>query len=180
MQSFSQGPGTSNAVATLSPQSFANKEEGVRTNNAGGWSVKVVKITGPEVAYSQATISLKTKSGALIAQLTTTGSNVNSQTTTAPYWWIAKNTVATSQFWDYETSALVAVANNADVDSSEFENIEGVFLVLLDNDANNKVTAGDTIMVFKSNDNDGVGDVESGATVEISKGGDTIGSVDLN
>jgi hypothetical protein len=84
-----------------------------------------------------------------------------------------------TQFYDLETTSVMNVSVNSDIDANEFQTIQGAFFVILDNDANYKFSAGDVIIIYRSNDWDEIQDIENGSKIEIHYNKKKIGSVEL-
>jgi hypothetical protein len=178
-QSFSQGPGTSGpGIATISIVTFSNKEDGMHTNNSGGWSARIIKVTGPPTEYSDAVIKI-TVSGMTYYSGTISDSNVVKQENAINYYYFKNNKAPHSKYYDYETASLTDVTSSADIDPGEMENLEGCYLMVADNDGNGKVSAADAILVYKSNDCDGEIDIPSGSRLEITEDGISVGSTVL-
>lgn len=182
MQQFSGGPGEQAPNGTFVATTFSNPSEGTtaqKTQNSGGWSVKVTAITGSKPGWSEVTVTLKSPAGVNVKSLAGVKqmTGVISYETTGINWYLVPQ--GTPQYNESNTVQAVG-GNEASVSGIEFQTIENAWFVIMDNDGDKKLSPNDIVMVYKDNDSNGSEDITSGYSLEFKVSAGSIGGAPLN
>ena len=181
MQQFSGGPGEQAPNGSFVASSFSNPEEGT-TTNSGGWSVKVISLTGGKPGWSDVTVTLKSSAGVnvkAIAGVKAGNSDFESEST-ALNWYGMANLGAPNYVESSTGLSTAVIGAEGNIAGAEFQTIEGAWFIVMDNDADGKISPNDIVMVFKNNDAVGVDDITAGYSVEFKVSAGNIGGAPLN
>jgi flagellin-like protein len=177
MQQFSQGPGDQSPNGAFVAIPFANPEEGT-TTNMGGWSVKVTSLTGGKPMWGEVNVMVKTAAGVNIkSMLGVKPANSDYELETSALNWYMLADAAPN----YVEGGVVTVVsgNEGNIDAAEFQTVEHVWFIVMDNDADKKMSENDIVLVFKDNNADNSEDVSMGYSVEFTMSKGNIGGAPL-
>ena len=177
MQQFSQGPGNQAPNGAFVAIPFSNPDEGT-TTNMGGWSVKVTSLTGGKPAWSETTVTVKSAAGVNIKSLAgvkTANSDYQLETTALNWYMVAD--VAPNYV---EAGAVTPVnLNEGNIDAAEFQTIENAWFIVMDNDADKRLSENDIVLLFKDNNGDNTEDVSMGYSLEFMTSQGNIGGAPI-
>jgi flagellin-like protein len=184
MQQFSKGPGTTVPTASTVPTPFTNPVDGTRTNNGGGWSVRVAAISNAP-GWGAVTVQI-TKDSLPVQKLGSVKAGAagvlwyTNGTTGAPKWF-AKGGGTNPIAYSPAGAAKVTPPVPATVAVADLQTFEGTAFIVVDTDGSGSMTAGDLVIVF-ANSNAVTTPAQIGGTgysLEFAMGGTTICSSEL-
>ena len=179
MQQFSGGPGEQAPNGSFVASSFSNPEEGI-TTNSGGWSVKVISLTGGKPGWSDVTVTLKSSAGVNVKAIAGVKvANADFSAESAALNWYGMTNLAAPNYVEAGASTAVIGAETS-IAGAEFQTIEGAWFIVMDNDGDGKISPNDIVMVFKDNNADGTEDITAGYSVEFKVSAGNIGGAPLN
>lgn len=180
MQQFSGQNTERPPTAVFVPLPFANPSEG-STHNNGGWSIKVTSITGVKPGWSIVAVNLKTPAGVVykgMNKVTATSSILSHEGSDMKWYMVPNSAVADPQY--NNTGTVQAVNGNEDqIHGEDFQTVEKAYFVVMDNDADGKLTPNDVILIYRDNNADSADDVTGGFTMDFTMSTGIIGSVKL-
>jgi flagellin-like protein len=125
---------------------------------SGGWTVKIISVSGSSFNIKDAGFRMLDKSDIRLWEHDVSEANPTKFTKGASSIYAIPSNMGTGTV-DNGTSTVTP--------STPLENYENCAIAFIDQDDNNKVSAGDTIYIFKDNDNDGVEDITNGYFFEL-------------
>jgi len=160
MQNFSSGPSGKQSVANLNVQ-YKSWDQVADTEKTGYWTATVQTIDNP-VPWSDVEVSVQDPNGLMITRFTTKDATIITPTPaiTDVSYWVCKYTGGGAIQYDNAPAtagtAPLVTPNGAAFKKADFARMSNVTMVIVDNDNNQKMTAGDTIIVYRDYDNDQV------------------------
>jgi len=166
-----------NASSVANP--FANPVDGSKTSNGGGWSVKVVSVSGRRPSWGEVTVQL-TKNDmpvARMAKVKAASANFYQINGTGSMKWYALGAGGTMSY-SHNGGAKAAISTA--MTAGDFETLENAYFCVVDIDGNGVLDAGDLVEVYASNNADTAADVGgTGWHLELTIGGSMICSSSL-
>ena len=159
MQNFSSGPSGKQSVANLNVQ-YKSWDQVADTQKTGYWTATVQTIDNP-VAWSDVEVSVQDPNGLMITRFTTKDATIFPAVTgiTDVGFWICKYTAGGIITYDANPGVKGDLVQTVPVPASpgfkkaDFARMTNVTMVIVDNDNDKKMTAGDTIIIYRDFDN---------------------------
>jgi flagellin-like protein len=153
MQQFSTKPGISYPTASAIPTPFANPAEVIRTNNGGGWSVRIATISNP-ASWGAVTVQI-VKDDLPVAKLSNIKSGIASTLwqgngSGIPKWYALSGGIKPLKISPNGGPAVTPApgSNGAGVNASDLQTMEGAYFIVVDADGSNSMSGGDLVLVF--------------------------------
>ena len=165
MQNFSSGPSGKQSVANLNVQ-YKSWDQISDVSKSGYWTATVQTIDNP-VAWSDVEVSVQDPNGLMITRFETKDSTtLTGVTITEVGYWVSKYTSGGAITFDSAPASKSTgiTPTLTTMKKADFARMTNVTMVIVDNDNDKKMTAGDTIIVYKDYDND-----QQGVTIDPSK-----------
>jgi flagellin-like protein len=166
-----------NASSVATP--FSNPVDGSRTSNGGGWSVKVISVSGHRPNWGEVTVQLSKNDipVARMAKVKAASATFYQINGTESMKWYALGAGGTMSY-SHNGGAKTAITTT--MTAGDFESLENVYFCVVDIDGNGVLDAGDLVEVYASNNADTAVDVGgAGWSLDITIGGNMICSSDL-
>lgn len=155
MQNFSSGPSGKQSVANLNVQ-YKSWDQISDVSKSGYWTATVQTIDNP-VAWSEVEVSVQDPNGLMITRFETKdATTLTGVTITEVSYWVSKYSSGGAITYDSlpaDKSTGITGTLTA-MKKADFARMTNVTMVIVDNDNDKKLTAGDTIIVYKDYDND--------------------------
>jgi flagellin-like protein len=158
MQNFSSGPSGKQTTALLNVQ-YKAWDQIADTSMTGYWTATVQTVDNP-IPWSDVEVSVQDPNGLQITRFTTKDATQLATTVaiTDVTYWVCKYTGGGTITFDsapsQKSTPSPMVAPAATFKKGDFARMTNVTMVIVDNDNDKKMTAGDTIIVYRDYDND--------------------------
>lgn len=158
MQNFSSGPSGKQSVANLNVQ-YKSWDQVADWSKTGYWTATVQTIDNP-VPWSDVEVSVQDPNGLMITRFTTKdATSLTGVSITDVTYWVSKYSTNTIKYDATpgvyaDADATGMIAPGASFKKADFARMVNVTMVIIDNDNNQKMTSGDTIIIYRDYDND--------------------------
>ena len=158
-----QYTGTGFHVPTASSQAtpFVNPVDGGKTNNGGGWNVKIVSISDTSNQWSSVTVQIMQNS---LPHIQMNGVKPFTSTTwdnngTGAHWFAFGHGPMNYCPGSVNTCTVAPIASAMTL--NDMLTIENAFFLVIDTDGSNTISAGDSVLVYASDDKDTAPEITS-------------------
>jgi flagellin-like protein len=145
------------------PDDPSQKITGIKTEKSFGWQIDIVSVSGNSIKLEDIKLQVISGQGSMEYEIDTTYTNPT------PFL-MGESIIYTltkgSSVEDNSTGMIVS-------GDSRFEDFEGCYIALVDQDANEKLTSGDNIYIFKDYNGDNTYDITSNYEFKIKIGSNT-------
>ena len=155
--------------ATLVTSTHNNPKDDI-TVNGGYWSARITALSGKSPYLYDVNIVIS-KDGVAYTRWSAVATATVDCAQCQPPWYL-KGHDPTPIFADGSDATALTSNTASHLGPNEFGTIQGAYMVYIDNDGDAKMSAEDSILVFKDPDGDGSNEVSSGyhMTINTSKG----------
>jgi len=153
---------------------FSNPVDSSRTSNGGGWSVKVVSVSGRRPNWGEVTVQLSKNDipVARMAKVKAMSATFYQTNGTGSMRWYALGAGGAMSF---SHNGMAKTAISTAMTAGDFETLENTYFCVVDIDGNGVLDAGDLVEVYASNNADTTADVGgAGWSLDITIGGNMI------